>query len=161
MNKRLVALGAGITGCLAVGVSIWIYNAAFAPIDDPSYFCGAPDPSPVTSIAASIVLQDCAAGKTFPLAKGRTIAVDLQAGNGVDTWTQWTDLAVSDGQVLKTVSGPTRVRGVPVQRLDEVAIYRANQTGQATLSAVEQLCTANGGGGCRRGHLWSVTVRVT
>jgi hypothetical protein len=159
MRKRLLALGAGAVGCLAVAVWV-IYNAAFAPIDDPSYFCGAPDPSPVTSIAASTVLQDCAAGKPFTLAKGQTIAVDLQGYVGVDTWTQWTDVTVSDGRVLSTVSAPARVRGVPPQRLDEVAIYRANQTGQATLSAVEQLCTANGGGSCRRGHRWSVTVRV-
>ena len=158
MSKRYLALGAGIAGCLAVGV--WIYNAAIAPIDDPSYFCGTPDPSPVTSIAASAILQDCAAGKTFTLAKGQTIVVDLQGGNGVDTWTQWTDVVVSDGQVLSPVSAPARVRGIPPQRLDEVAIYRATQTGQATLSAVEQWCTANGAGGCRRGHLWSVTIRV-
>jgi hypothetical protein len=158
MSKRYLALGAGTVGCLAIFV--WIYYAAFAPIDDPSYFCGAPDPSPVTSIAASTILQDCAAGKTFTLAKRQTVAVDLQGGNGVDTWTQWTDVTVSDGQVLSTVSGPARVRGVPPQRLDEVAIYQATQTGQATLSAVEQHCSANGGSHCQRGHRWSVTVRV-
>jgi hypothetical protein len=37
MNTRLVALGAGIIVCLGLGV--WIYNAAFAPTDDPAYFC--------------------------------------------------------------------------------------------------------------------------
>ena len=160
MNKRYMALGAGAVACLAA-VAVWVYNAEVAPIADPSYFCGAPDPSPVTSIAASTILQDCAAGKTVTLARGLTVAVDLQGGNGVDTWYQWTDVTVSDGQVLSTVSPPARVRGVPPQRLDEVAVYRAAKTGQATLSAVQQFCTANGGGGCRRGHLWSVTVRVS
>jgi putative intracellular protease/amidase len=160
MSKRYLAVGAGAVACLAA-VAVWFYNAEIAPIDDPSYFCGAPDPSPVTSIVASTILQDCAADKTVTLAKGLTVAVDLQGGNGVDTWYQWTDVTVSDGQVLSTVSPPARVRGVPPQRLDEVAVYRAAQTGQATLSAVEQFCTANGGGGCGRGHLWSVTVRVS
>ena len=157
-KRRLLALGAGVVVISAL--ALWIYNAAFAPIDDPSHWCQVPDPSPVTSITATTVLQDCAAGKTFTLAKGQTIAVDLQGGNGVDTWTQWTDVVVSDGHVLSTVSAPVRVRGVPPQRLDEVAIYRATQTGQATVSAVDQWCTANGGGGCRRGYLWSVTIRV-
>jgi hypothetical protein len=159
VNKRVLALGAGIIVCLGLGV--WIYDAAFAPIDDPGYFCGAPDPSPVASVTASIVVQDCAAGTTVTLAKGLTVAVDLQGGNGVDTWYQWTDVTVSDAQVLGTVSQPARVRGVPPQRLDEVAVYRAARTGEATLSAVEQFCTANGGGGCARGHRWSVTVRVS
>jgi putative intracellular protease/amidase len=160
MSKRYLAVGAATVVCL--GVAAWaIYNAAFAPIDDPSYFCSGPDPSPMTSIAASTILQDCAAGKTVTLAKGSTVGVDLQGGNGVDTWYQWTDVTVSDGHVLGTVSPPTRVRGIPPQRLDEVAVYRAAQTGQATLTAVEQFCTANGGGGCGRGHLWSVTVRVS
>ena len=90
MRTRLVALGAGIIVYLALG--LWIYTAAFAPIDDPGYFCGGPDPSPVTSIAATYILQDCAAGKTFTVAKGQTIAVDLQGGNGVDTSIQWTDV---------------------------------------------------------------------
>lgn len=160
MNKRYLALGTGVVASLAAA-AVWFYNAEFAPTDDPSYFCGAPDPSPVTSIAASTVLQDCAAGETVTLAKGLTVAVDLQGGNGVDTWYQWTDVTVSDGQVLSTVSPPARVRGVPPQRLDEVAVYRAAKAGQATLSAVQQFCTANGGGGCGRGHLWSVTVRVS
>src|SRR5712692_5426374 len=159
MTKRLLALGAAVVGCLAIAISI--YKAGFAPIDDPSYFCGVPDPSPVTSTADSIVLQDCAAGKTFTVAKGQSVAIDLQGGNAVDTWTQWTDVTVSDGQVLSTVTAPARVRGVPPQRLDEVAVYRAAQTGEATLSAVEQSCTANGGPKCDRGHLWSVTVRVS
>jgi len=159
MSKRYLALGAATVVCLAVAAWV-IYNAAFAPIDDPSYFCGAPDPSPVTSIAATSILQDCAAGKTFTIAKGQAIAVDLQGGNGVDTWTQWTDVTVSDTDVLSTVGAPARIRGFPPQRLDEVAVYRAIKTGQATLSAVEQWCTANGGGSCRRGYRWSVTIRV-
>jgi len=152
----VLAIGAG------VAVVVWIYSALFlTPIDDPSYFCNTPDPSPVASISASTILQSCAAGKTITVAKGDTIAVDLLAIVGVDTWSQWTDVTESDGQVLTTVSPPARVAGVPPQRLDEVAVYRATKSGQATLSAVEQFCTANGGGSCRRGHVWNVTVRVS
>src|SRR5437868_8133869 len=144
MNKRLMVLGAGIIVCLALGV--WIYSALFAPIDDPGYFCGVPDPSPVTSITASTIVQDCAAGKIVSLEKGQTVAVDLPAYGGVDTHTQWTDLAVSDGHVLSAVLGPARVRGVGPQgsqRFDEVAVYRALQTGKATISAVQQYCGAS------------------
>ncbi len=136
-----------------------VLNFILGPVDDPSYFCVTPDPSPVTSIAASTVLQDCAAGKTFTLPKGQTVAVDLRGGAGVDSATQWTDVTVSDGKVLSTVSRPARVRGVDKMRLDEVAVYRATQTGQATLSAVEQQCGF--GGNCSRGQLWRVTIRVT
>lgn len=153
-------------------------NFILGPVDDPSYFCNGPDLSPVTSIAAATVLQNCAAGKTFTLAKGQTIAVDLQSYNGIDTRTQWTDVTVSDARVLSTVSGPYRVKDVAPApssgsscsvrcstygpgRLDEVAIYRATRTGRATLSAVQQFCTGNFGGGCGRTYRWNVTVRVS
>jgi hypothetical protein len=171
MNKRLVTLGASIIVCLALGV--WIYEAAFVPIDDPGYFCGVPDPGPVTSITDSIIVQECAAGKTVSLEEGQTIAVDLPAYFGVDTHTQWTDLAVSDGHVLSAVMGPARVLGVPPQgsqRLDEVAIYLAIQTGLARVNAVQQDCGASHSAfplllgrpaSCSdRGHRWSVTVEV-
>jgi hypothetical protein len=143
-------------------VLVAAYRAFIAPIDDPSYFCQVPDPSPVTSIAPTAILGVCAAGKTFTLVKGQTIAVDLWGGYGVDTSTEWTDLAVSDPHVLSAVSAPARV-GVARQRIDEVAAYRAAQSGQATLSAVEQWCTANltCRCSCRQGHLWSVSIRVS
>ena len=157
MRVRRLGLPAGVASCVAIAV--WIYKAAFLSIDDPSYFCGAPDPSPVTSIPASILLEDCAAGKTFTVGQGQTVGVDLRGGNGVDTWYQWTDLTVSDGQVLSTISPPARVRAR--QRQDEVAVYRAERSGHATLSAVGQFCTANGGGSCDQGHLWWVTVRIS
>jgi hypothetical protein len=97
----------------------------------------------------------------FSLMKGLAIAVHLTAYNGVDTWTQWSDLTVSNPRALTTISAPARMRGVPRERVDEVAAFRATQTGQATLSAAEQLCSANFGGHCDRGHRWSVTVRIT
>ena len=158
MRMRYKAMGVVILAGLAIVA--WTY--AFAPVNDPSYFCGAPDPSPVTSIAASTILQDCAAGKTFTVAKGETIVVDLAGYTGIDTYGLWGDLMVSDNHVLRTVSPPARIRGTPPLqfRLDEVAVYQAGQTGEATLSAVEQGCTANFGGHCGRGHLWSVTIRV-
>jgi len=155
MRTRYKALGIAVIAC---GVIV-AYVYAFAPINDPSYFCGSPDPSPLTSIAASTILQGCAAGKTFAVAKGETIAVDLAGFSGVDTGTLWGDVMVSDSKVLSTVSPRARIEGAQ-QRLDEVVIYLAAQTGQVTLSAVEQGCSANFGGRCGRGHLWSVTVRV-
>jgi len=159
VSRRLLAIGSGAAVLLAVA-GWFLYNAAFAPIDDPSHFCQAPDPSPIASIAASVVLEDCAAGKTVSVAKDQIVAIDLQNARGVDTWTQWTDLSISDGQVLSTVSGLTQLAGEPPVREDDVALFRAMEPGQATITVLAQYCTANGGGSCGRSYLWRVTVRV-
>ena len=157
MNQRVLALGAGV-GFLAAG--IWIYDFLFVPIDDPSYFCGSPDPTPATTVSASLVLQECAANKTFTLEKGRTIALDLSGSAGVDTSDLWKDVTISDASVLSTVSGPAQIEeDSTYRRVDEVAVYRAAKSGQATISAVRQSCGGNTGR-CDKGHMWRATVRV-
>jgi hypothetical protein len=48
------------------------------PNDTPQLFCSWSDASPWPDASAtSLVLQDCAAGKTYTLPRGKTIAVDL------------------------------------------------------------------------------------
>ena len=136
------------------------FNLLLGPIDDPSYFCVNPDPSPVPNIGAQHLLQECTAGKTISVANGETVAVDLVAYTGVDTSTQWTDLSVSNGQVLITVSFPAHVYTARSSRIDDIAVYRAARSGESTLSAVRHDC---GGphNACGREHRWRVTVRVS
>ena len=160
---------------LAITVGgVWIYGAISAPIDDPTYFCEAStralnfDPGPAPSLTASVVLRDCPDVPTVKLAREQTIAVDLVAyDHGVDSYTRWEDVTVSDERVLSRVRGPERVR-VPAPagnfspwRVDEVAIYEAAGRGQATLAAVEHFCRGGPKYGCDRGHRWTVTVSVT
>jgi hypothetical protein len=129
------------------------------PIDDPRYFCGAPDPSPAPGISASMVLQECATGKTFTLHRGQTVAIDLPGGgHGVDTSTGWSDFNVSDTSVLSEVTPRVTLGGKFGQ--EEIALYRALGSGEATISRVLKHCTANGGGFCDRGYRWSVTIHV-
>lgn len=132
----------------------------FGPIDDPGSFCGAPDPNPAPGIAASIILQECAAGKTFTVQRGQTIAIDLQVSHGIDTSSTWVDFSVSNGSVLGTVTPPETV-GTLRRREDEIALYQARRSGEATISGVQMSCTGNFGGGCGRGLRWSVTIHVT
>ena len=160
-RKAWLAAAAGGLALVVVAGGVALYRASVAPIDDPSYFCEAPDPTPAAWIAATAILGNCAAGKTFTLEKGQAVAVDLPGGNGFDTSTQWTDLVVSDPHVLSPVLSPGRYAGVEQGRQDEVAVYRAIQSGQATLSAVQHLCTPSGTDSCSRGHLWTVTIRVS
>jgi hypothetical protein len=157
MNKRVLALGVGVS-CLAAGV--WIYSFLIVPIDDPAYFCGTPDPSRLTTISAALVLQECAAAKTFTLEKGQTVALDLSGSAGVDTSDLWIDVTVSDASVLSTVSAPAQIEvDSTYRRVDEVAVYRAAKSGQATISAVRQRCGGSTGR-CAMGHRWRATVRV-
>ena len=146
-----------VVGALAV----WRYNAVPAPINDPSYFCQTPDPTAASFIAATTILQGCAAGKTFQLERGQTVAVDLDGGHGFDTSIQWTDLVVSDGHVLSTQLAPGQT-SLPGTRVDEVAVYRAARTGQSAISAVLHECLAANPNfdPCKRGHVWSVTIHV-
>jgi hypothetical protein len=135
--------------------------AAFflGPVHGPAYFCSAPDPTPVADLGASLVLQECSAGRTVTVSLGETIAVDLQNLYGVDTSRDWHDLGVSDNSVLGTVVAPI-ARGVR-PRSDEIAVYRALKAGDSAISAVLVSCTANFGGHCSRGGRWIVTVLVT
>jgi len=131
----------------------------YGPIDDPGYFCNRPDLAPGPGISASIILQECAIGKTIYLRPGETVAIDLQTLGGIDTSTQWFSVGVSDTSLLVAELAPQSVRG-PYSRQDTVAIFRAQRTGVATIHAVLKQCTANFGGGCDRGYLWTVTIQV-
>ena len=145
---------------VVVFLAVWapsILNFVLGPINDPGYFCSTPDPTPVGNLNATVVLQECSAGKTVTISRSTTIAVDLQNVFGVDTSDSWHDLGPSDGSVLETVVSPSS-RGIR-PRSDEIAVYRALSVGQSMITAV--LRHSGGGGGYARGHLWSVTVRVT
>ncbi len=157
MKRRVLALGAAVS-CLAAGALI--YDFLFVPVDDPSYFCGTPDPTPLTTVNAALVLQECAVTQTFSLEKGQTVALDLSGSAGVDTSDLWRDVSVSDASVLRTVSAPAQIEeDSTYRRVDEVATYRAEKSGQATISAVKQRCGGNTGR-CDKGHRWRATVRV-
>jgi len=133
-----------------------LLNFILGPADDPRYFCGAPDASPVVDLGSSTVLQECSAGKTVKIRRGDTIAVDLQNRYGVDRYSDWHDFNVSDESVLQTVIAPTSRAIRP--RSDEIAVYRAIKAGESTISAVQVDCGATGG--CGRDHRWKVTVEV-
>jgi hypothetical protein len=145
-----------------------ILNFVLGPVDDPRYFCGAPDPSPVADVSSSTVLQECSAGKAVSVRRGETIAVDLQNDYGVDTSSDWHDLNVSDEAVLRTVIAPNArfqlsatgagTSRVVYKRNDEIAVYRVLKAGKSTISAVQVTCY--GHGGCGRDHRWKVTVEV-
>jgi hypothetical protein len=135
-----------------------IVGFVFGPINDPSYFCGNPDPSPVADLGTTMVLQECSAGKTVTIKRGETIAVDLRHYYCVDKCSDWHDLGVSDQSVLGTVVAPT-TRDSRLHS-DEIAAYRALKAGRSTISAVIVQCAYSNNERCDRGHRWSVTVRV-
>jgi hypothetical protein len=159
--KRVLVSIFLLPGLIAVVIlAVWvpsILNFVLGPINDPGYFCNTPDPTPVANLNASVVLQECSAGKTVTANPGAIIAVDLQNFFGVDTSDDWHDLRTSNSSVLETVVSPSS-RGIR-PRSDEIAVYRALRAGQSTVSAV--LRHSGGGGGHARGHLWSTTIRVT
>jgi hypothetical protein len=177
VGKRALLLRASAVAVVAVVVAaggIWVHNAFFAPIDDPTYFCDAsyramqPDQSPVSSLTATFILRDCPEARNVTLAPGQTVAVDLIAyDHGIDSTTKWNDLTVSNDQVLSTIRAPARVRvpapasNVSPWRLDAVAVSRAARSGKATLNAVEYFCRGGPRAGCDQGHRWSVTVWVS
>jgi hypothetical protein len=145
-----------------------LLNFILGPIDDPRYFCGAPDPSPVADLGSSTVLQECSAGKAMTIRRGETIAVALQNNYGVDRYSDWHDFNVSNESVLRTVVAPSArhqvsatgagISRVVYTRNDEIAVYRALKAGESIISAVQVACGATGG--CDRDHRWNVTVDV-
>ena len=160
-SRRVIWAGALAGLAIAtVGTGVWGNNALNVPLDDPGYFCNSPDPSPPSSIAADTILQDCAAGKTISLSRDETVAVALVDLWNVDVGTQWIDLAAADPNVLREV----RLASVPGPANSQltylVGVYRANQPGETTLSAVQHCCNQNFGS-CDRGRRWSVTIKVT
>jgi hypothetical protein len=130
-----------------------VLNFILGPVDDPQYFCYVPDPSPVTKLGSSTILQECSAGKTVSIGRGETIAIDLLSG-GIDSATNWHDFHVSDESVLQMVVAPTNTSATGPS--EEIALYRAVKTGQSSISAVQVSC----GQSCGRGHRWKVTVEV-
>ena len=146
-----------------------LLNFFLGPDDDPRYFCGAPDATPVADLGSSTVLQECSAGKAVRVRRGETIAVDLPNNYGVDRSSDWHDFNVSDKSVLGTVVAPnarlqvsatgTGISRVVYTRNDEIAVYRALKAGESTISAVQVACGAPGG--CDRDHRWTVTVDVS
>ncbi len=123
-----------------------------SPNDTPHLFCSLPDPSPWPDASApSLVLQDCAAGKTFTIARGKTVAVDLTT-YGL-TGFALHDLTVSDSSILQTVTAP---RTVSISG-DYFAVYRGVRSGRVDINALWSYCF----NGCRDSMRWEATVQVT
>lgn len=157
-TRRLLVAGA-LAGLTIATIGAAEYAVNF-PLDDPSFFCQSPDPSPPSSIVADTIVQECAAGKTVTVSRGQTVAVALEAEWNVDTGTKWTDVSVANSGVLHDVNAPIRVAGQSVSnRYFVVAVYRANQPGDTTIDAVEHFCNAILK--CDRGARWWVTIEVT
>ena len=161
MTKKDLALIL-LSPAILAAIVLWqsqeqIAGFIFGPVNDPGYFCGTPDPSPVADLGTTLVLQECSAGKTVTIKRGETIAVDLHHYSCADMCRDWQDLGVSNQSVLGTVVAPTR-REIRFGS-DEIATYRAVEAGQSTISAVLVQC-GNSIYRCDRGHRWTVTVRV-
>jgi hypothetical protein len=123
-----------------------------SPNDTPQLFCSWSDPSPWPDASAtSLVLQDCAAGKTYTLPRGKTIAVDLTTYGF--TGFAIHDLTVSDSSILQTVTAPRSVSTVG----DYFAVYRAVRSGRVDISALWRYCF----NGCSDSLRWEATVQVT
>ena len=148
---------------LALSARSIIYSIQ-GPIDDPSLLCRSADPSPVAETDdAQLVLQGCAAGKTFTIRRGETIAVDLTGSGGVDTTGTFHDLKVSDSSILGTAVSPRTVYsnsrgGTQGRFFDYFAVYVGVRNGQATISALLNGCVNTA---CRDTNLWRATVKVT
>jgi hypothetical protein len=121
------------------------------PNDTPQLFCSWPDTQSVAEVSdASLVLQDCAAGKTYTVPRGRTIGVDLTTYgfDGFDIH----DLRVSDSSILETIVPRTlSITG------DYIAVYRGIRSGRASISALWRYCF---NGNCNDSLRWEATVQV-
>jgi hypothetical protein len=144
-----------------IGTAASCYHTVSLPLDDAGYLCNSPNPSPPSSIVADRVLQACAAGTTVTLSRGQTVAVVLQAYFNVDRYSEWTDLSASDPNVVSALDGsPYSLPGPPNSNIGyDVAMFRANQRGATTISAVYRGC--GGPLGCDRGIRWRGTIEVT
>ncbi len=159
-SKRVFAGALAALAVATIGTTVWGYHAVNVPLDDPSlFFCSSPEPSPPSSIVADTILQACAAGTTVTLSRGQTVAVALAAGYDVDRWTQWTDISVSDRNVVSALDGsPYTLPGPTNSNVAyELAVFRANQPGKTTISAIYRGCSPLG---CNRGIRWWVTIEV-
>ena len=121
--------------------------------DDPQIFCSQPDPKPLPeSGRASLVLQDCAAGKVNALSRGGTIAIDLTGSSTADGTYDFRNLSVSDPSILQTVVAPK------VMDADYFAVYRGVRGGRVTITATYRYCV---NGKCADSMLWETKVQVT
>lgn len=151
----MLALTSAALVAILVGAGYWLlYNVAFGPND---YSCNVADPTPLTDIRSRYLLQECAAGKSFAISRGETIAIDLQNHYGVDTYEEWRDLSAADSSVLGTVEAPTRIGLRP--RSDEVAVYAGLRSGVSEVTATRYSCGSFGTCGGRQ--RWRVKVRVS
>ncbi len=89
-SKRVFAGTLAALAITTIGTAVWGYHTVNLPLDDASYFCAGPDPSPPSSIVADSILQACAAGTTVTLSRGQTVAVALEAEHGVDLAARFT-----------------------------------------------------------------------
>lgn len=157
MHQRAVAglllISALVVAVVAVANRERIADRFETLNDDPQLFCSQPDPQPVAEgSGASLVLQDCAAGKTNTVARGGTVAVDLMGSSDADTTYEFRNLSVSDSSTLQTVVAPK------VMDADYFAVYRGVRSGRVTITAVYRYCPS---GKCADSMLWETTVQVT
>ena len=127
--------------------------------DDPQFFCSSPDPAPVAEASdATLILRGCAAGKTYRVPRGGTIAIDLASGGRLDSGAVFHALTVSDRWILQTVVPPKTI-GDPSHYVivDYVAIYRGARRGIVTVSALYRVCISNG---CIDTSRWEAFVQV-
>lgn len=123
-----------------------------SPNDTPQLFCSSSDPNPLPEAsAASLVLQDCAAGNSYTLPRGKTLAVDLTT-SGFSGFTIH-GLTVSDSSILQTVTAPASVSASG----DYFAVFRAIRSGRVDINALWRYCS----NGCRDSMRWEATVQVT
>jgi hypothetical protein len=121
--------------------------------DDPQLFCSQPDPSPVAEgNGASLILQDCAAGKINTVPRGGTIAVDLIGSSSADTKYEFRDLSVSDPSILQTVVAPKTIDS------DYFALYQGVRSGRVTITATYRYCFNDK---CVDSMLWETTAVVS
>src|SRR5258708_22605958 len=77
----VAALGVAVVAAVVVTNLGRIVDRFETPNDDPQFFCSLPDPSPVAEAnSTSLVLQGCAAGKTFSVPPCGPICSDLASG---------------------------------------------------------------------------------
>ena len=160
MNPRAVAGVLLFSALIVAAVAVVLVNNREGILDrfeglddDPQIFCSQPDPQPLAEgRGASLVLQDCAAGKTNTVSRGGTIAVDLAGSSTADTKYEFRNLSVSDPSILQTVVAPK------VIDTDLFAAYRGVHGGRVTITAIYRYCF---NGKCADSMLWETTVQVT
>ncbi len=127
------------------------------PSDEPSLLCRSADPSPVAELSdAQLVLQACAAGTSFTITRGETIAVDLTGSGGVDETSTFHQLSLSNSSILATVVSPRTIysssRGGTQGRF-----FDGMRSGQTAISALLNSCL---NGGCYDTNRRRATVNV-